>query len=160
MKRLAFLSVLATTVLVAGLPASADDAFRVEHVANPGFVYELAPGSGSSMVIVRIRNGSSTTQTVYRNFPMAENRFEVSDVDPEHRRVRHRPAPPAYGRVTSSGISITPGETTAVQVDLNRLFVLTPGRQYRVKATTDLRFGPADRIVVTTLKSNQTRIQD
>ncbi|HEX3464037.1 MAG TPA: hypothetical protein VHS78_08325 [Candidatus Elarobacter sp.] len=158
-KRLAFLSVLGTAALVAA-PALADDGIHVEHAPNPGFVYELAPGSGPGTVTVRIRNGASTAQTIYRNFPTVENRFDVSDVDPESRHVRRRAAPAAYGRVTSSGITLSPGETAEAQVDLNQLFVLTPGHRYRVKAATDLRFGPADRVVLTSLRANEITIGD
>jgi hypothetical protein len=156
MKRLVFLGALASLGFVP-TTAFAEDPFRIEYAQNPGFVYELAAGSAPGMAIVRIRNGSLTVQTVYRAFPTAENTFEVWDDD--HHRVRPRPsAPAAYGRVTSRGSQLAPGETTEAQVDLNELFVLTPGRRYRVKARTDLRFGPSDRAVVTKLRSNEVTI--
>ncbi len=159
MKRFAFLSALATVALAAA-PAFADDALRVEHAPNPGFVYQLVPGSAAGTVVVRVRNASSTAQTVYRTFPAAENTFRITDVDPQFHHVRRRPVPATYGRVTSSGTSLAPGESSDAQLDLNRLFVLVPGHRYRVKASTDLRFGPADRIVLTSLSSNEITIAD
>ena len=159
MKRLAFLSALAT-VAFAAAPAFADEALRVEHAPNPGFVYQLVPGSAAGTVVVRIGNAGSATQTVYRTFPTAENTFQVTDLDPQFHHVRRRPAPATYGRLTSSGTSLAPGESSDAQLDLNRSFVLVPGHRYRIRASTDLRFGPADRIVVTSLSSNEITIDD
>lgn len=159
MKRLAISSAL-SVVAIAAAPAVAQYGFDVTHVPNPGFVYELTPGSSAGSVVARIRNGTSTTQTVFRNFPTAENRFIVTDLDSEDHHVRQRPAPAVYGRVTSTGTSLAPGGVTESQVDLNRLFVLIPGHHYHVKARTDLRFGPADKIIVTSLKSNGITVAD
>jgi hypothetical protein len=158
-KRLAFLSALAVAAFAAA-PAVAEDGFDVKQVTNPGFVYELAPGSSAGSVVARLRNGTSTTQTVFRNFPMAEKRFIVTYLDSEDHHVPQRPAPSSYGRVTSSGTALAPGGVSESQVDLNRLFVLIPGHHYHVKARTDLRFGPADRIIVASLRSNEITIAD
>jgi hypothetical protein len=158
MQRLAFLSALAAIGFVA-VPALAEDTIHVEHAPNPGFAYELTSGPGAGIVTVRIRNSSSATLTVFRTFPSVENRFDVVDVDQGYGHPsRRHDAPPAIGRVTSNGSALEPGETSEAQVDLHQLFVLVPGHRYRVKAQTQLRFGPSDRIVVTALRSNETTV--
>jgi len=141
------------------IPALAEDAFRVELVPNPGFGYELAPGASPGTVLVRVRNGTSVAQTIHRWFPYTDDHFDVVAVDEEGRRPRRRP-PGSYGKVISTGTSLAAGETSEVQVDLNKLFVLMPGHQYRVKAQTQLKFGRSDRYVATKLRSNETTITD
>jgi hypothetical protein len=159
MRRLAFLSA-AAAIAFDTTPALAEDAFHVQLVSNPGLVYELATGGSPGTVLVRVRNGTSAAQSIYRWFPNEDNRFDVVPVDEDDRRPQRRPTPASYGKVISTGTSLAAGESSEVQVDLNKLFVLTPGHQYRVKAQTQLRFGPSDRYVATKLRSNETTIKD
>jgi hypothetical protein len=163
-RRLAFLSFLAATALVAAPALAEDDAVRIQMAPNPGFAYELAPGSGPGTVVVRIRNASSVPQSIYRAFPAADNRFDVVDLDAErdsdeaHRHPRRLSPPLSSGRITSTGIALEPGQSYDVQVDLRQLFELVPAHRYRVTARALLRFGPADRAVMTKLRSKEITI--
>jgi hypothetical protein len=163
-RRLAFLSFLAATAFVAAPAVAEDDAVRIQMAPNPGFAYELAPGSGPGMVVVRIRNASSVSQSIYRAFPTADNRFDVVDVDAErdsdegHRHPRRLSPPLSNGRIISTGITLEPGQSYDAPVDLRQLFELVPGHHYRVAARALLRFGPADRAVVTKLHSKDLTI--
>lgn len=159
MRRLAFLSAAAAIAFIT-TPALGEDAFHVELVSNPGFVYKLVPGASPGIILVRVRNGSSVAQSIYRWSPSIDGPFDVVAVDEEGRRPRRRLTSGSYGKVISTGASLAAGQTSEVQVDLNKFFVLTPARRYRVKAQTQLRFGPSDRYVATKLRSNETTITD
>ena len=152
-QRFAFLTALAAVPFMVA-PAFAEE-FDAEERPNPGFTLELLAGSAAAGVVVRIRNDSSATQSIYRAFPTADNHFDVRDVDEDQPRPRRLEAPAAFGRVISTGTALEPGQTYDARVDLNTLFALTAGHRYRVKASTRLRFGPSDRAVVTKLHAKE-----
>jgi hypothetical protein len=163
MRRLAFLSFLATTSLFAAPAIADEDAPRIQYAPNPGFAYELAPGSGPGTVVVRVRNASSVMQTIYRAFPTLDNRFDVVDIEAdsdEQRHPRRLPTPLTIARITPDGDPLEAGQSYDAQVDLKQLFVLKPGHRYHVTARTLLRFGPNDRSVVTKLHSKETTISN
>ncbi|MDB5071478.1 MAG: hypothetical protein JWM87_2589 [Candidatus Eremiobacteraeota bacterium] len=160
MRRLAFLSFL-TVKMGFAVPGFADDkAVRIQVVENPGFAYELARGSVPGAVIVRIRNMTSATQSIYRAFSTVDNDFNIVDLDSdsEHRHPRRLVPPIAAGRITSTGDALKSGQSYESAVNLKQLFALVSGHHYRVTAKALLRFGPADRAVVTRLRSKETTI--